>query len=693
MRPPVVVALRRLAAAILPVAAALTAALSTAWSPAVAASPAPLLSQAPGACVDFYQHVNADWLQRTELPPERARIGSFDQLAIDNQRRLKAALDRLVAEPARQDTPGLKLLAAWYGGAADDAVAEQAGLSAARPLLERIAALEDRRALPALLAEFARHRIAVPVTLAVWPDPRDVRRHAVLLGAEGLGLPDRDDYLKDDATSQRLRAAWRRHAERLLQLAGVPHDAATLDGLLAFETTLARATLDRIERRDPRATDHRRSPAALAAEAPGFDWPAWLVAAGVPVARLGDAAGTVPLVVTQPKFMQAVGQLAAEAPLATWQAYLRVHLLDALSPWLAADFRTSHFEYRERTLRGLRQPPPRHEQLIRLIGGSTGFEPMGLALGELFVRESFSPRAQARALLMIEDIRAAMAERIAGLDWMGPATKARAQAKLAAMAPQVGAPATWPTYPGLVFDRAAPAGNWLQVQAWAWRDRLAQLEAPVDRLRWQNGAHIVNAFAGGMNRIIFPAGILQPPFFDEAAEDALNYGAIGMVIGHEITHHFDDRGRQYDEHGNLADWWTPEDAAAYRARADRVVALYGRYEALPGLFINGRQMLGENISDLGGLQIAYDAWRRAQARQPAPVVDGRTPEQRFFIANAVVWRSLQRNEALEQQIRTGQHSPGPFRVRGPMSNMPAFAAAFGCKAGDPMVAEDPVAVW
>lgn len=643
-------------------------------------------AQPPAACTDFYAHVNGDWLARTELPPDRARVGSFDQLALANQQLLERALARLVAGPASPDTPGLKLLAAWYAGGLDDAVAERAGLGAVQPLLQRIAALRDPAGLPPLLGELARHRIAAPLSVAVGPDPQDVRRHAVILSQGGLGLPERDDYVGGDATAQRLREAYRHHAGTLLRLAGAPHDEATIDALMAFETRIAQASMTRVERRDPQRTTNRLAPAALAARARPFDWPAWFGAMGL-------APGDGELIVGQPLLADALATLAATAPAATWQAYLRVRLLDTLAPWLGAGFRATHFDWHERTRRGLQQPPPRAEQLIRLIGGPTGWEPLAPALGELYVREAFSPRAQQRANQLIEDVRAAMHTRIRGLPWMSEPTKQRALAKLEAMTPQVGAPGRWPDYAGLALQRDDPAGNALKVAAWDFARRAADLGRPVDRTRWQSSPHIVNAFAASQNRIVFPAGILQPPFFDADADDAMNYGGIGMVIGHEITHHFDDRGRQFDAAGNLADWWTPADAAAYQARADRVVELYGRYEPLPGLRINGRQMLGENISDLGGLQIAYDAYRIALQRSPAPVVDGRTAEQRFFVANAVIWRSKQRAEALEQQIRTGQHSPGPFRVQGPMSNMPAFAQAFGCKPGDPMVAADPVAVW
>lgn len=645
----------------------------------------------PAACTDFYGHVNADWLAATELPPDRARIGSFDELRVANDRLLLRALDRLVAEPARQDTPGLQRLAAWYASGIDPAVAERAGLAALQPWLDRIAALRAPADLPPLWGALATQGVNAPLSLRVGPDLRDVRRAVLFIGQDGLGLPDRDDYLKDDDTSQRLRVAYRVYAGRLLQAAGAPHDDGTLNALMALETALARGAFTRVQRRDPQATANRRTLAALVAEAPGVDWAAWFAATGV------DAA-TREFVVAQPSFLQVAAAQATQAPMVAWQAYLRVQLLDALAPWLPAVYRDAHFAYREGTLRGLQAPPPRGESLIRLIGGPTGWAPLGQALGELYAREAFSPQAQQRALQLIEDIRSAMRVRIDALDWMGPATKARAQAKLAAMAPQVGVPDRWPDYAGLVLRADDPAGNALRAAAWGWAQRRAELDQPTDRSRWQSSPHIVNAFAGGLNRIIFPAGILQPPFFDANGDDAASYGGIGMVIGHEITHHFDDRGRQYDADGNLADWWAPQDAAAYRARADRVVALYGAYEPLPGLRINGRQMLGENISDLGGLQIAFDAYRIALDRQraggnPAPVIGGRTPEQRFFVANAVVWRSKQRAQALEQQIRTGQHSPGPFRVRGPMAQMPAFAAAFACKPGDPMVAAEPVAVW
>ncbi|MBC7939341.1 MAG: M13 family metallopeptidase, partial [Chitinophagaceae bacterium] len=336
--------------------------------------------------------------------------------------------------------------------------------------------------------------------------------------------------------------------------------------------------------------------------------------------------------------------------------------------------------------------------VIGAIGGPTGGAPLAESLGELFAARAFTSVAQARAVQMLDDIKAGMRLRVTALPWMTPATKTLALQKLDAMAAKIGVPERWKTYDGLTLEPGDYAGNLLRVNAWATAHRLPDLDKPVDRRRWNTSPHIVNAFAAGGNQIVFPAGILQPPFFDAGADDASNYGGIGMVIGHEITHHFDDRGRQFDSVGNLRDWWTAEDATAYKARADQVAALYSSYEPLPGERIDGRLTLGENISDVGGMQIAYAGLQLALERQKKagmnpPLIDGQTPEQRFFRSNAVVWRTKYRTEALINQLRTGSHSPARWRVLGPMSNMDAFARAFQCKPGDGMVAANPITVW
>ncbi len=646
-----------------------------------------------GACTDFEAHVNGRWYAGTELPDSRARIGSFDMLRIAADRQLEAGLAELVREPARQTSAGLRLLATYYRSGMDVVGIEARGLSAHRPWLARITGL-GREGLPALLGELARLQIAAPLALAVATDAKDAKHHVLSLSQAGLGLPDREDYLRDDDLARHIRGAYRSYAESLLAAAGAPADPATLDALMALEAELARTSAPRIERRDPIAQYNPMDAATLQARAPGLDWRTLLAA------YTGQAAAvdSLPLVLGQPAFAQALARLAQQAPLDAWRSYLRVRLLDATAEHGPETLTQAHYEYYRVAIRGLKAAPTRSGRVLLAIGGPRGSAPMGEALGELYVAKAFSPLAQTRAHQMFDDIRAAMHQRITALDWMSAPTKARALAKLDAMAAKIGAPTRWRSYEGLALKADDYTGNLLRVNAWYTALRLADLGRAVDRERWFTSPHIVNAYAGSGNQIVFPAAILQPPFFDANADDASNYGGIGAVIGHEITHHFDDRGRQFDAVGNLHDWWAPEDAAAYQARAQRVAQLYSGFEPLPGLRINGLLTLGENLSDFGGLQIAYDGLQIALARQraagkPAPLVGGQTPEQRFFTANAVVWRSKIRFEALVDQLRTDSHSPTRWRVLAPMSHMPAFAQAFGCKPGDPMVAADPIRIW
>jgi predicted metalloendopeptidase len=652
------------------------------------AAPTPVPAATP--CADFDTYINGRWTEAAELPADRSNIGSFITLRMANARLLETALAELAADPARQTSPGLKVLAAHYSAGMDTAGIEKRGLAPLAPLLERIAKVR-REGLPALLGALARSGTAAPLAVFVGPDAKDATRYAVSVSQSGLGLPDRDDYFRSDEHSRRLQAAYRGYARKLLEAAHEAADDATLDALIAFETQLAQASSTRVQRRDPLANYNPFTVAGLKTLAPGFDWQAWLTAWS------GRVEG-VPVILGQPGFAKAVAALAADAPLDTWRAYLRVRLLDEFAPTLPSALRQAEFDYRGRALRGLTAPLPRVEQVMQAIGGQYGNAPLGEALGELYAAKAFSPLAQQRALQMFDDIRAAMRLRIDALPWMNAPTKVLARAKLDAMAAKIGAPAHWRQYEGLALAPDNYAGNQLRIAQWQTAQRLADLDRAVDRSRWSMSPYMVNAQASFGNQIVIPAGILQPPFFDAGADDASNYGGIGMVIGHEITHHFDDRGRQFDASGSLRDWWTPEDAAAYKARADRVAQLYSGYEPVPGVHINGQLTLGENLSDFGGLSIAYQALQIALARQRAagkepPLIDGLTPEQRFFTANALIWRSKARTEALVDQLRTDGHSPGRWRVLAPMSNSPAFAKAFGCKPGDAMVAAEPISIW
>jgi putative endopeptidase len=647
------------------------------------------LSKEVQPCEDFFAFVNGPWEATTELPASRARIGSFEDLRQNNAALLDKALKELADRPELQKTPGLKLVAAYFSSGMDEAAIEARGFTSITPLLNRIDALQRREDLPALLALLNRSGISAPLSYGVQPDSKDTRRNVLGLGQAGLGLPDRDDYFRSDERTRSLVTAYRAFATSVLGAAGRPANEAELDALIAFESQLADASRERARMRDPNAGYNPMSPAELAATAPGLDWTAYLavLTAG---AKLPQR-----FIVGQPEFATRVAKLAAEAPLEVWRRYLALRVLDAAAPRLSKAFATAAFEYRGKAITGLQAPPPRSEDVILLIGGNYGTEPTALALGELFVARAFSPEAQKRALQLLDDIRASMKERIEKLDWMTPPTKAKALEKLALMQPMIGAPEKWPQFEGLQLSTNDFSGNWLKVALWHSSQLMKDLDSPVERGRWRTSPHIVNAFAGGLNQITFPAGILQPPFFDAKADDASNYGGIGMVIGHEITHHFDDRGRNFDAGGSLTDWWTPADAAGYKARADKVAERYATISPLPGYNINGRLTLGENISDMSGLSIAYEGLQRALKRSGGAdkKIDGYTPAQRFFISTALIWRTKVRTEFLINQLRTDSHSPAKYRVITPMSNTPYFAQAFSCKAGSAMVASDPITVW
>jgi len=667
--------------------AVLPAATSSAAAPALDLAG---LSSDVAACTDFERYVNGKWHASTPIPADRAGIGSFDDLRDASRRIVEDALNEAVRQPQRLDTPGKRLAAEYYASGMDLPAIEKRGLMSLAPLLSQIDALNDRAQLPALLATLALYRIPAPFSVSVRPDDKDKRRYIAVLDQSGLGLPDRDDYFRDDARTLGLRKAYDGYRLRFAKLSDGDSDTAMISAVFALETDLARASMTRIERRDPKVVYNLHTVESLAKLAPGLSWATYFAALGIDRASEFN--------VTSPKFAQQVAHAAAATPLAVWRAYLRQHVLDAAAQALPAEYVNAHFDYRSSAIRGLEAQPPRAEQVIVRMTGNVGSEPLAEGLGQLYVVRAFSPAAKARAMAMTEDIKAALRARIEKLDWMSAPTKVRAIGKLDAMVLKIGFPDRWKTYEGLTVARDDYAGNWLRANAWEFQQRLADLGKPVDRARWFTSPHLVNAFAGGLNEIVFPAAILQPPFFDAQADDAVNFGGIGAVIGHEITHHFDDRGRQYDAVGNLADWWNAEDVARYKERAAQVAQQYSGYAPLPEQMINGQQTLGENISDLGGVKVAYDGLKLAlkgRSIRPIPAIDGYTPEQRFFLSFATIWRTKYRTEALIDQLRTGNHSPARYRVLGPLANVPAFAEAFNCPAGAPMMRSpaEQISIW
>jgi predicted metalloendopeptidase len=626
-------------------------------------------------CDDFYAYANRQWLEATTIPEDKSDWGTFAIIAKRNKEVLKAILaDAAASNPFPPGSNRHKVVA-YYRSGMDEAAIARAGLAPLAPVFSAIDSVKEPADLPAAIAALHRSGIRAGFGFTVRQDAKDSRRYLAELQQGGLGLPDRDYYFRDDERSKAQREAYRAHVARMFGLAGEQSEAAArlAADVMDLETALAGAHMTLVERRDPDKTYNLRATARLAEEAPGLDWKAYFAAAGVP-----DLAEVN---VAQPGAAAALAKLAATRPAAQWRAYLRWHALNAAATKLPREFEEENFAFFQRTLTGVREMPPRNERVIEAISGRYGGEPLAHALGELFVGEAFPPEAKRRALELVGHVKAALRERLEKLDWMEEATRKAALDKLDRMAVKIGYPDRWRDFSPAEIGAGPFAANWLAANRHEFARTISRLGKPVDRGEWWMSPHIVNAYYGAtLNEIVFPAGILQPPYFDAKADDAVNFGGIGMVIGHEIMHGFDDRGRRYDADGNLREWWTAADRERYQQRAQAVVAQYDAYAGVDGLKVNGKLTLGENIADLGGIQIAYLALQRALAGKPRERIDGFTPEQRYYISFAQVWRARLRPEQERLRLLTDGHSPPRYRVQGPLANQPEFAAAFSCPA-------------
>ena len=665
---------------------ALAVAFSLAACSAAAALDIAGIDRAADPCADFYGFANHRWLDSVEIPGDQPRWGAFDVLDQRNKKILQAALDEAMRSPPPASTAQGKV-ARFYASGMDAAAIEKAGLTPIAEALAQADRVADPGGLAAALAFMHRHGIEAGFGFAVRPDAKDSTRYLAQVLQDGLGLPDRDYYFLEDARSAQIRDAYRKHVARTFVLAGA--DAAAAERLAAqvwdMETMLARASMTAVERRDVDKTYNKMTAASLAQAAPGFPWRAYFTAVGAP--QLSE------LNVAQPGFAAEIGRLTDRYEL--WRAYLRWHVLRATAAELPEALAAEHFAFYEGLLRGRKARPPRSQEVIEVIGGRYGQEPMAQALSMIFVERAFSAQSKARMQEVVANIKAALAERLRGLEWMGEETRARALDKLAAMGAKVGYPDKWRDFSDADLGDHSYADNWMRAKEFWMRRNVARIGQPVDRSDWFMSPHIVNAqYNGSGNEIILPAAILQPPFFDPKADDAVNYGGIGVVIGHEITHGFDDRGRRFDARGNLTDWWTPEDARRYLERAGRVERQYGGYVGVEDIHVNGKLTLGENISDVGGTKIAYLALQKALAGKPRVEIDGLTAEQRFFVSFAQIWRTRSREENERLQLRTDAHSPPRFRVAGVIANLPEFSAAFSCKAAGPLLSESQRAnIW
>jgi putative endopeptidase len=659
--------------------------------PSVAAQPAlksgidkANFDQSVKAGDDFFQHVNGEWIKHNPIPPEYSRWGAFPKLRDDNLIALHEILEELVGTKEELNEERTKLRD-FYQTAMDEAAVQKIGMSPLKPALKRIDSVQSKNDLIAEVARLRENGIATLFSFYVEQDEKQSDRYAAQISQGGMGLPDRDYYVGTSKDSKRIRDLYREHVAKMLGLLGESKEAAAsgADTVLRIETRLAEKSRTPTQLRDREANYNKESLTDLATLASGFDWKLYLDTIDVRDAKY--------VIVGQPEFLQRMNELVGSVPLKDWQVYLRWHLVHEMAPYLSKPFEDENFRFYSQELRGVKEMQPRWKRVVAAIDGE-----IGEALGKIYVEKHFPPLAKKRMDELVKNLMAAYRERLEGRDWMGPKTKKLALAKLDAVFPKIGYPSKWRDYSDLKIGRDSYAANVMRAEAFESRYRFNKIGKAVDRTEWHMTPPTVNAYYNPtMNEIVFPAGILQPPFFDMAADDAVNYGGIGAVIGHEITHGFDDQGSRSDARGNLVNWWTDEDRKQFTAKTDKLVKQYDACEVLDGLHVNGELTLGENIADLGGITIAYAAYQKSLGGKAAPKIDGFTGPQRFFMGFAQVWRGSSRDAQMRLMIRTDPHSPPQFRTNVPLSNIKAFYDAFGIKPGHTMYREpsDRVEVW
>lgn len=638
-------------------------------------------------CNDFYQYANGGWLAKNEIPAAFSSWGAFNRLAESNRETLHQILEEASSNTAAAAGSNEGKIGALYASCMDEAKIEAAGLASLTPELRLIDGIKDTGDLPAEIARL--HSFGVRALFS-FSASQDFKKSTEVIGIarqSGLALPDRDYYIKTDDKSKQLRDAYTKHLAKMFALLGddPQKSSAAAQTVMTIETKLAESSRDRVQLRDPSKQYNKMEPAQLKTLTPGFNWEAYFKSINAPKIATVNVA--------HPEFFQAMDKMLGSIPLADWKTYLRWHLVHNTVDALPSKFVNEDFDFFGKTLTGAKELQPRWRRCV--VATDTN---LGEALGEVYVKKAFTPAAKARMQELVGNLIAVLREDLKTMEWMGDATRKAATAKLEAFGTKIGYPDKWRDYSALKIDRtSAYADNILRAAQFEHRRRLRKIGQRVDRTEWSMTPPTVNAYHSPlMVEIVFPAGILQPPFFNPEADDAVNYGAIGAVIGHELTHGFDDQGRKFDYQGNLAEWWSPDDLQRYQQRATCVEKQFSAFEAEKGLNLNGKLVLGESIADLGGLSIAYAAFQKSLEGKPRPVdIDGFTPEQRFFLGWAQVWGRKYRPEAMRLQVATDPHPLSRFRVNGPVSNMPTFAAAFGCKQGDPMVrpASERCDVW
>jgi predicted metalloendopeptidase len=621
---------------------------------------------------DFFRYVNGSWLARTEIPADHTSIGSFGDLRDASDANVRTLIEEAARRPNRAPGSIDQQIGDLYTSFMNDARADQLGAAPIKAELDRIDAIKTPADLASCIGALAAMGVG-GMDLSVAPDPKQPTVTMLAMGQSNITLmPDRDYYLKDDPKLAETRTKYQAYLEKVFSLVDRANPAADAKAVLALETGVARVQWPVAELRDAVKNYNPYTLARLRTEMPGFDWAGWASAQGL--------SNVTEINVHQPSFFKGYATLVEATPLAAWKAWLVAVLLSKEGPYLGKPFVDAHFDFFDRTLRGQQALRSRAERGVQLVNTS-----LGEAVGSVYVRRYFPAEAKTRMQRMVANLLEAYRQAIGSVDWMTPETRQRALDKLSKFMPQIGYPDTWRSYDSLQIAPDDLAGNVIRIGKFQRAYNRAKLGRPVDRAEWEMTPQTVNAYySPPYNKIVFPAAILQPPFFQFDADDAVNYGAIGAVIGHEIGHGFDDQGRQFDGTGALHDWWVPADDREFRKRAQQLVEQFNAFTPLPGLHVNGQLTLGENIGDLAGLGIAYRAYKVSLAGKASPVIDGFTGEQRLFIGFAQIWRTKMRDEAMRVQVLSNPHSPGEYRANGPVSNVDAFYDAFGVKAGDKM---------
>ncbi len=633
-------------------------------------------------CDDFYQFAMGGWMKSNPIPPEYATWGSFTVLRDKNLTDLHTILENVAKQNAPAGSDKQKI-ADFYGSCMDTSAIDSAGLKPLAPELAAIEAVQDRKALESEIANLQRERVNAVFRFFAAPDFKDSSRNLAQLSQGGLGMPDRDYYLREDDKSKQLRTDYAQHVAKMLELAGDAPDksAAEAKVVMELETSLAKASRSRVELRDPDKNYNKMTLAQIGTLTPDWSWESYLHTMSAPALDQAN--------LRQPDFFKEMNRELTAASLADWKVYLRWQLLHAYAPALPENFVQENFDFYGKKLSGAKEILPRWKRCVQATDQN-----LGEALGKVYVEEYFPPAAKAHAKEMINNLIAALKSDIPTLAWMGPETKKQALAKLEAFTVKIGYPDKWRDYSKFTVTRGSYLADFRSGSEFEQAREVAKIGQPVDRLEWGMTPPTVNAYNNStMNEIVFPAGIMQPPFYNPNADDAVNYGGMGAVIGHEISHGFDDQGSKFDGQGNLRTWWTPEDRKSFDEHGDCIVKQFDSYEVEPGLHQNGKLVLGESIGDLGGLTIAYAAYEKSIEGKRPKDVDGFTPEQRFFLGWAQVWGANQRPEAARLQTNTDPHPLPRFRANGPLSNMEAFAKAFGCTKGEAMVRENACKIW